>query len=136
VSASPERFDWEQAFAAKSVLWDRSFGESAQSNLALARPGDVVFVYSADPVQRLIGIGRVESLPQSVSDWDGERLVLRFVLDVRLERGLGRNELVEIAPELEYLKHPLVSFTPVTTQQWAAIRQAITARDPHAILEI
>jgi len=130
VSASPERFDWEQAFMRKLVLWDRSFGARAQGSIALARPGDIVLVYSADPVHRLIGVGRVGSAPKTVRDWEGERLALELMLSGRLDHELKRDELAAVAPDLEYLSRPLVSFTQVTPQQWAALRPLIEEHNP------
>ncbi|GAA0904572.1 hypothetical protein GCM10009558_004340 [Virgisporangium aurantiacum] len=54
--ANPAEWSWEQMFADGSV--DYRFGRIAR-NFAQIRPGDVVFCYESQPVQRVVGIARV-----------------------------------------------------------------------------
>jgi hypothetical protein len=133
VSASPERVNWLQAFAAGTILWDRSFGERARQVLAQVHPGDTVCVFSANPEDCLLGVGRVLSEPQPVSDWEGERLSVRLELHTRLSSPIPKASLAAAAPSLEILRSPFATFTPVTAEEWAALRIAIARDNPGVV---
>jgi len=76
--ANPAEWSWERLFAEGTV--DYRAGRIAR-NYAVIRPGDVVFCYEAQPVQRLVGIARV-------ADVDVERqLPLRLAPLTRLRDG-------------------------------------------------
>lgn len=125
ISASPERFNWGQAFAARTILWDRSFGERARQVMANIRSGDMVLLYSSDPENSLLGMARVQTDPRLVTDWEGERLAIRLELHTRWQIPVPRARLAEAAPSLELLRSPFASFTRVTPEEWQAIARLI-----------
>ena len=130
VSASPERLNWMQAFAAGTIIWDRSFGERARAVLEQVRPGDTLLLYSADPENSLLGLGEALDAAHPVSDWEGERLAIRLMLRTHLRTPIPRQELAAAVPSLEILRAPYASFTRVTVEEWAAIREVITKNNP------
>jgi hypothetical protein len=87
-------------------------------------------VYSANPEDCLLGLGRVLSEPHPVSDWEGERLSVRLELHTRLTNPIPKAGLAAAAPSLEILRSPFATFTRVTQEEWEGLRIAIHLENP------
>lgn len=121
VAANPEQYSWDEAFAAGFVDWDHARSPLAQKNIRRCRDGDWVVAYQSAPVQKAVGLAKIEGSPANFTAKDETWTKVRIRLNRRFARPVTREELESVAPTLEHFRVARPSFTFISSEEWAGL---------------